>query len=81
MLGRLCAIVTGSDFHPRNFGGKRKSRHWEVGKITRPPSAFSNPVSAKFCSIALRQNAQGRGSAEGSKKEQDKRRASQATPA
>ena len=50
-------------------------------KIAQTLGVFSTPVSARFCLAGLRQNAQGEGSAEGSKKEQDKRRASQVTPA
>ena len=42
---------------------------------------FSAPDSARFCLAWLRQSAQEKSSAEGSKKEQDKRRASQVTPA
>ena len=51
---------------------------WEIASL---PAAFSASDSARFLLIRLRQNAQGEGSAEGSKKEQDKRRASQVTPA
>ena len=41
-------------------------------KIAQTLGVFSTPVSARFCLAGLRQNAQGRGRAEGSKKEQDK---------
>ena len=40
MLGRLYAFVTRSDFHPRNFGGQRKSRPRETRKIAQLPSTF-----------------------------------------
>ena len=36
------------------------------------PAAFSCPDSVRFCLIRLRQNAQGKDNAEGSKKKRDK---------
>ena len=36
------------------------------------PAAFFAPDSARFCLARFQQNAQGKGNAEGSKKEQDK---------
>ena len=51
---------------------EQRRKHREVGKMTGLPVTLSAPDSARFCLVGLRQNAQGRGSAEGSKKEQDK---------
>ena len=42
---------------------------WKIGQTL---SVFSTPVSARFCLAGPRQNAQSRGNADGSKKEQDK---------
>ena len=57
----------------------QKSRR-ETGQSPSLPVKFSTPDSARFCLAGLRQNAQDKGNAEGLKKEQDKRRASQVTP-
>ena len=80
-VGALVRRCRGERFWPLKYRAQRRRTHREVGKVGQPLSVFSTPVSAQFCLAELRQNAQGKGSAEGSKKEQDKRRVSQVTPA
>ena len=76
----MWAVVARNGFAHWNFriNTERTSRDWASLSL---PVTLSAPDSTQFCLAVLRQNAQGKGSAEGSKKEQDKRRASQATPA
>ena len=61
----------GERFCPLKPQGQRRETlgGWE---ITQPPGDAFAPDSARFCLAGLRQNAQGKGRAEGSKKEQDK---------
>ena len=71
----------GEGFEPSDFWWAVQKQTLEERKIPPPPSDTSAPDGAQFCLAGLQQNAQGKGSAEGSKKEQDKRRASQVTSA
>lgn len=72
MLGRLCAAVKGCHFQPPGLDHNSTEN---TGRLSRTPSllaAFLAPVSPGFQHIQLRQNAQGRGRAEGSILKQDK---------
>ena len=56
-------------FCPLKFHEQRR-KHWEAGRSPSLPVARSVSDYARFCLTGLRQNAQGKGSAEGLKKEQ-----------
>lgn len=70
--GRFCA---------RNIENGTKETIGRPGRLPSLPMAFPDSDSTQFCLIGLRQNAQGKGNADGSILKQDKRRASQVTPA
>ena len=74
------AVVGRSGFAPRCFRINAEKRR-EAGKSPSLPVTLSAPNNTPSCLTVLWQNAQGKGSAESSKKEQDKRRASQMTSA
>ena len=62
----------GSRFCLRNIKSSTEGIAGRLGESPSLPAAFSGPDSARFYLIWLRQNAQGKGSAEGSKKKLDK---------
>ena len=70
-VGAFVRSCRGERFCPLKPQGHRREAPggWEIASL---PAAFSASDSARFLLIRLRQNAQGEGSAEGSKKEQDK---------
>ena len=80
MLG-LCGPLSQSAVLPPKHQWQYRGNRRETGKITQPPGCFLPVCQPRFQCIRLRQNAQGKGNAEGSILKQDKGRASQVTPA
>ena len=81
MLWPLCAIVAENSFGLQVLEASTEADTGRLGRAPSFPAAFPGPDSVWFCHIQLRQNAQGKGRAEGSILKQDKGRASQVTPA
>ena len=77
----LCGPLSRSTvLSPRHQEQYRRNRR-EAGKIAQPPGRCLSFFKTQFQCIRLRQNTQGKGRAESSILKQDKRRASQVTPA
>ena len=77
----ICELLSRSAvLSPKCQEQYRRTRR-EAGKIPQPPGHCLPVFRVRFQRIRLRQNAQDKGRAEGSKKKQDKGRASQVTPA
>ena len=77
----LCAPLSQGAILPLEISGATQKKCRETGTSPSLPVTLSASGSTQFCLAGPRQNAQGEGNTEGSKKEQDKRRASQVTPA
>ena len=79
-MERLCAVVAGSDFALWNVEIIAEGNHLKAGQAILLSGDPLPLCQTEFSSACARQNAQGKDSTEGSKK-QDKRRASQVAPA
>ena len=79
--GAFVRDCCGERFSPSEFWRPEQKQALGERENYPAPRCVFNTVSAQSCPIRPRQNAQGKGRADGSKKEPDKRRASQVVPA
>ena len=76
----LCTQMLREQFSPSKFLEVRQKEAGRLGSSPSLPVRFPTLTAPQLGLTGLRQNAQGKGNAGGSKKEQDKSRASQVTP-